>query len=96
MERKENPMKPPIRLLVAAGSILLAALSVFAGDVRVIANPSVKADTISSDELRRVFLLQRRTLADGSPVAPVLQKSGAHEAFLKQYLNQDSEEIRIY
>jgi TonB family protein len=56
----------------------------------------VKADTISSDELRRVFLLQRRTLADGSPVAPVLQKSGAHEAFLKQYLNRDSEAIRIY
>ena len=97
MERKENSMKPPIRLLVATGSVLLAALSVFAGEVKVIANPSVKADTISSDELRRVFLLQRRTLANGSLVAPVLQKSGAtHEAFLKQYLNQDGEEIRIY
>jgi TonB family protein len=52
---------------------------------------------ISSDELRRLFLLQRRTLADGSLVVPVLQKTGAaHEVFLKQYLNQDGEEIRIY
>jgi TonB family protein len=41
--------------------------------------------------------LERKTLADGSPVAPVLQKSGpTHEAFLKQYLNRDREEIRIY
>ncbi len=97
MERKGNLMKPPIRLLVAVGFAIFAAWNALAGEVKVIANPSVKADSISSNELRSVFLLQRKTLQDGSPVQPVLQRSGAaHEAFLKQYLNRDSEEIRIY
>src|SRR5207302_3364685 len=74
-----------------------AMLDAVAADVKVIANPNVKADYISTAELRRVFLLQRRTLKDGSSVEAVLCKSGAvHQAFMKQYIHRESEEIRIY
>jgi TonB family protein len=97
MERKGKPMRPPIRLLITAGFTIFTALNAVAGDVKVIANPSLKVDTISTGELRSIFLLQWKALQDGSPVQPVLQKSGAaHEGFLKQYLNRDSEEIHIY
>ena len=44
-----------------------------------------------------MFLLQRKTLKDGSAVEPVLQKRGpVHDAFCKQFLSRDGEEIRIY
>ena len=90
-------MKPLIKGLITAGFTIFAALHVLAGDIKVIANSSVKANSVSTNELRGVFLLQRKSLDDGSPVEPVLQKSGAtHDAFFKQYLNRDSEEIRIY
>jgi len=95
MERKMS-MKPS-RLLITAGFMIVAALNVIASDVKIIGNISVKADSISTSELKSVFLLQRRTLKDGSAVVPVLEKSGTtHEAFLRQYLDRGSEEIRTY
>ena len=86
----------PSRLLITAGFVIAAALNVAAGEVKIICNVSVRADSISASELKSVFLLQRRTLKDGSPVVPVLEKSGAtHEAFA-QYLDRGSEEIQTY
>ena len=94
---KETPMKSRSRLLINAGFLVVATLHAVAADVKVVANPSVKADFISTADLRGLFLLQRRTLKDGSSVEPVLCKSGPiHQAFLTQYIHRDSEEIRIY
>ena len=87
----------PSQLLITAGFMIVAALNVMAGDVKIIGNVSVQADSISVSEIRSIFLLQRRTLTDGSAVVPVLEKSGAtHEAFLRQYLDRGSEEIQTY
>ena len=89
-------MTLPMRLLII-GCLLVTVLNSLASDVKIIANPSVKATTVSITELREVFLLQRLTLRDGSLVNPVLQKNGlAHDIFLKQFLNRGSEEIRTY
>jgi TonB family protein len=80
-----------------AGIIIVTVLQATAGDVRIIANPSVKSDSISPAELKSVFLLERRTLRDGSVVSPILQKSGAaHDTFLRQYLERGNQEIEIY
>ena len=82
---------------MAAGFLISTALSALAGDVKIVANPSVEAHSISVAEIRTVFLLQRRALKGGSAVVPVLQKSGpAHEAFLRRYLKRDPHEIRSY
>jgi TonB family protein len=90
-------MKSPRQALLSVVIALIVHSSAIAGDIKIVVNPSVTADSIAVTELRSVFLLQRRTLKDGSPVEPVLQKRGAtHEAFLRQYLNRDSEEIHIY
>ena len=86
-----------IWLLTISGFLFLASLNAVAGDVRIIANPGVRTGTISARDLKRVFLLQQRTLADGSSVVPVLQRSGpVHAAFLKQYLDRASEELQAY
>jgi TonB family protein len=83
-------------LLVAAGLMIFAAVDSGAGEVKVIANSSVKADTISAAELRRVFLEEKSSL-DGTHVEPVLEKDGpVHVAFLQEYLGMSEDDLQAY
>lgn len=82
--------------LAAAMAILLSTCG-FAGTFKVIANPSVRVDSITPAQLRSVFMEELRSLGDGSHVEPVVARRGdAHEAFLKLYLGKDSDELQIY
>jgi TonB family protein len=68
-----------------------------AGEVKLIANSSVKADTISPSEIRRVFLEENNSLRDGTHVEPVLEKDGAaHQAFLREYLGRTDDDLQTY
>lgn len=68
-----------------------------AGDVKIIANPSVKADVISSGELKSVFLEEKNSLGDGTHVEPVLRKGGrVHEAFLREYMGRTGDDLQTY
>jgi len=80
------------------GGICLAmAQLAFAADVKIIANPSVGASSISVDELKGVFLATKNSLSDGSHVEPVLEKDGpAHEAFLKEYIGKTDSAFETY
>jgi TonB family protein len=90
-------MKCPKVLLVAAGLMIFAPVNALAADVKVIANSSVKADTISAAELKRVFLEEKISLGDGTHVEPVLQKGGpAHEAFLQEYVGRSEDDLQAY
>ena len=90
--------KSAARLLLTAGWLLLTlSMPAMAGGVKVIANASVKENSITVEELREIYLLQRGTLKSGSRVVPVLQKGGTtHDAFVRECLGRDAEEIRIY
>ena len=89
-------MKFPKMLLVAAGLMIFAPAISLAGDVKVIANWSVKADTISAAELKHVFLEEKSSL-DGAHVEPVLEKGGpAHAAFLQDYLGKSDDDLQTY
>lgn len=82
------------RLIVLAG--MLTGI-LHAAEVKVIANPSVSTSEITQDELRRVFLISKSSLADGSHVEPVVEKGGAaHEAFLKEYLGKTDAALSTY
>ena len=87
---------PLVAVLVMFGNLMFA-VHALAGDVKVVANPSVRADSITPAELRSVFLEDRRSLSDGSHVGLVLAKRGAaHEAFLRQYVGKSDDELRTY
>ena len=59
-----------------------------AADVKVVANSSVAATSVSAGDLKDVFLLDKDSLG-GSHVDPVLIKGGAaHEVFIKLYLGK--------
>jgi len=84
-------------ILQCAISILLATVPLLAGDVKVIANPSVQADAISLSELKAVFLRYSNSLKDGSHVEPVIEQRGAvHDIFVRQYLGKSSDELQTY
>ncbi len=84
-------------LLLTALLTVGTGLAAFGEDVRVIANPSVSASSVTAEELKGVFLLTKTSLSDGSHVQPVVLKGGAaHEAFLRQYLGKTDAALETY
>jgi len=79
-------------------TILLAgwmATAMFAADVVIVANPSVKASEVTTEELKQIFLGAKSALGDGSAVEPVLAQAGtAHETFLKTFLGKSDPALR--
>jgi len=94
-------MRPILKSLVIvfASTILISVFAgvASAGDLKVIANFSVGASSISVDELKGVFLETKTSLGDGSHVEPVLEKGGpTHDAFIKAYLGKTDAALRTY
>lgn len=80
---------------VAGWTILLGASAV-AGDVKVIANPSVKVESLSARELKSLYLGEKSSI-NGAHVEPVIERRGpAHEAFLRDYLGQTDDQLQKY
>jgi hypothetical protein len=81
------------RLLFVAA--LAAPAPALAAEIQVIANPSVKAASVSAGDLKEVFLGNKTSLADGSKVEPVLAESGAaHDAFLKDVVGKSAAALK--
>ncbi len=90
-------MKNTNKMWIATVALVFASTSAWAGSVKVIANPSVKASSVSASELKSVFLQEKNSLADGTHVEPVLEKGGAaHDAFLKEYLDKTDDALQRY
>ena len=76
--------------------VFFAAGVIWAADIKVIANPSVKATQVSTDELKRIFLATNTAL-EGGHVVPVFEKGGVtHQAFLKHYLGKTDAALSTY
>jgi TonB family protein len=89
-------MKRVKTFFAAAGWTILLGASAVAGDVKVIANPSVKVESISARELKSLYLGEKSSI-NGTHVEPVIERRGpAHEAFLRDYLGQTDDELRKY
>lgn len=90
-------MKNRRMISLVAAIVMYGSVHALASDIKVVANRSVQADSISVAELRGVFLENNRSLRDGSHVEPVLAKGGeAHEIFLKEYLGKSEDKLRTY
>jgi hypothetical protein len=83
-------------IAVIAAVAFSASLQALASDVKVIANNSVSASSISAGDLKDVFLLDKDSVG-GSHVEPVLQNAGAtHEAFLKEYIGKPNSVLQAF
>ena len=86
-----------IQLFFVFTALALFASAAQAGEIKIIANSSVGASSISAEEIKGVFLLNKTSLDDGSHVQPVLAKGGpAHEALLKEYLGKTDAALQTY
>ena len=81
---------------ITAALVFCVACQAQTAGLKVIANPSVKADSISVGDLKSVFLEDTDSLAGGH-VEPVLAKGGpAHEEFLKRYLGKSDSTLQAF
>jgi ABC-type phosphate transport system substrate-binding protein len=84
-------------IMVTVAACMVAGQAVRGADLKIIANPSVGASSVSADELKGVFLATKTTLSDGGHVEPVLEKGGpVHEAFVKEYLGKSDAALQTY
>jgi TonB family protein len=90
-------MKNKKLLPLVAAVVMFGSVHALAGNVRIIANPSVRTESISASEIKSVFLEERNSLRDGTHVEPVLSKGGpTHAAFLRDYLGQNDDALQNY
>jgi ABC-type phosphate transport system substrate-binding protein len=88
-------MKKQWHFIFLAAAAALFTLPVKA-QVVVIANPSVKADSVSKSELKDVFTGESSSLKGNGHVVPVFQKEGTtHTEFLSAYLGESPAAILI-
>jgi hypothetical protein len=93
---EEKTMKHLKLMLTFVAMALCISLQAHASDVKVIANNGVAASSVSTGDIKDVFLLDKDSLA-GSHVEPVLAKGGpAHEAFLKEYLGKNDGALQAF
>ena len=75
----------------------LALTPAVAAEVQIIANESIQVNSVSSEELKSLFLLNKTTLSDGSRVEPVLEKGGpVHENFVKGIVGKTDAALQTY
>jgi ABC-type phosphate transport system substrate-binding protein len=86
-----------LRLGTAFLFSICMATTASAADVKVIINSGVDISAISSDDLKSIFLLTKKSFSDGTHAEPVLSKGGAvHEAFLKGYLGKTDDSLTSF
>src|SRR5271170_2028800 len=86
-----------IAQIAAIGFVLFCSLHAAASDVKIVANPALKANFISAGELKSVFMAERTSLRNGSHVEPVFERAGpAHEIFLREFLGESDESLQSH
>ncbi|SRR5579885_78652 len=72
-------------------------LAAFGADVKIIANPQIRASSISVEDLRGIFLETKTSLPDGSHVEPaILQPGSVHHAFVTQFMGKTDAALETY
>jgi hypothetical protein len=66
-------------------------------EIKIIANPNIEASEISRDDLNRIFLMTKTSLAGASHVEPVLKKTGTlRDLFSEKYLERTNLALMTY
>jgi TonB family protein len=83
--------------LVASELMIFALPNALAGEIKVIANSSVRAEEISAKDLKSIFLEETRWFGDGFHAEPVIEKDGpVHEAFLREYIGKSADDLQSF
>lgn len=90
-------MKSIYILLLTVLLGLVVAATAAPSAVKLIANESVAASSVSVTEVQDVYLQTAPNLGGGGRVVPVLEKAGpAHEAFLREFVKKSDVALLTY
>lgn len=85
------------RFLFAAAVFICSAACAGAAEIKVIVNSGVTVSQISTDDLKSIFLLTKKSFADGTHAEPVLTKNATvYAAFLKHYIDKTDDSLTTY
>jgi hypothetical protein len=87
-------LRTTLQLLALA--TLAPATALYAGDVKIIANPSVAEQSVSADDVKGIFLQTKESLGS-THVVPVLHKGGSLEdSFCQKYVGKNDSALQTY
>lgn len=67
------------------------------GEIFIVANKSVSAETLSAIDIQKIFLGNKTKLKDKTKISFVLQKPGeTHKEFLKTYIKRSTAQFKNY
>ncbi|WP_016955383.1 hypothetical protein [Catenovulum agarivorans] len=85
------------KAIIAAIGLILAPIAAFA-EVVVVVHPSVAFDSMSADEVSRLFLGKSKKFPDGSTAFPLNQDEGmtARETFNEKICKKNASQYKAY
>jgi ABC-type phosphate transport system substrate-binding protein len=87
-------------LFILVCTILFVAIfftSAFAGDVIIVCNKSVTADSLTQSEIKDIFLGRKTRWSDGNKINfATLEEGQTHEVFLKSYVSKTARQFGYY
>ncbi len=93
------PVRPPSSVLLTILMVLVAACPTVADPprVEVVAHPAVSSDTLSYQQLRRIYLGKTTRWEDGRSIHPVLfHGEPVHGYFVREVLGRSPESFSVY
>lgn len=76
--------------LLILGMAIFAPLSAFAEDIVIVCNKSVSVNSVTKDDLERIYLGQKNLWDGGGKIEPVMLQSELAETFLTTYVGKNS------
>lgn len=86
---KKMYLKSCLFLLVLA-MVVITPLSAFAEDITIICNKSVTINSVSKDDLERIYLGQKNLWDGGGKIEPVMLQSELADSFLTTYVGKNA------
>ncbi len=77
-------------------SLVCSSGACLAGDVTIIANPSVKENSLSQNDIKKIFLSKKKTLEGGAVKLVIQEDDTIHDAFLRNFVKKSSSQFRSY
>ena len=91
-------MKKALLNLVSTLVLSVIASSALAGNIVVIANPQAGVETLTADDVMRIFLAKTKTLPNQKKVIAVAQKEGLpqRQTFDEKMLRKTPNQVKAY
>jgi len=76
--------------------LIITFITFLDADIKIIASPLCKVETLSEHEIKNIFMLKKRSIEEESiNVLDSLDKE-TYAVFIKKYLNKSSRKMKVY